>query len=203
MHCSEWERLLDAHLDGQLSGSLRLEFDAHRLHCPRCQQIVAMMETIGTVITADEPPPLSTDFADRVMARIESAPAVTPWYRRSRLLAGLGAMNAVAAALLVFVVLPRMGGPGGAGSPAGVPEMSALNPRTIDPIDLADYIWVRAEAAHRSVSSDLSQLAQIPLGLSVPDGMSAAGLSGMLDIFVPGAGSAAPPSADDESTHAL
>ncbi|QOJ15669.1 MAG: zf-HC2 domain-containing protein [Planctomycetia bacterium] len=202
MHCSEWERLLDAHLDGQLSGSLRLEFDAHRLHCPRCQQIVAMMETISTVITADEPPQLSLDFADRVMARIESAPAPAPWYRRPRVLAGLGAMNAVAAALLVFVILPRVGSPGGSSPPSDA-SMGALDPRTIDPIDLADYIWARAEAARRGVSSDLSQLAQIPLGLSLPDGMSATGLSGMLDILVPGATTAAPPAAEDDSTHAL
>ena len=44
MNCSEAEQLFDAFLDGQLTGSLRLELDAHRLRCRRCQQTLAMME---------------------------------------------------------------------------------------------------------------------------------------------------------------
>jgi hypothetical protein len=72
MNCSECEQLFDAYLDGHLAGSLRLEFDAHRLRCPHCQQTLAMLETIGHVIAADahRQPELSVGFTDRVLAEI-------------------------------------------------------------------------------------------------------------------------------------
>ncbi|MBL8879060.1 MAG: zf-HC2 domain-containing protein, partial [Phycisphaerales bacterium] len=73
MNCSEWEGLLDAYLDGQLSGALRLEFDAHRLRCRRCQQSLAMMEAITHVVATDErSPAISDDFTQRVMSQILS-----------------------------------------------------------------------------------------------------------------------------------
>ncbi|MHC5035492.1 MAG: anti-sigma factor family protein, partial [Planctomycetota bacterium] len=72
MNCSECERLFDAYLDGQLAGSLRLEFDAHRLRCRRCQQTLAMLETIGNVIASDpQVPEMSVTFTDRVMRQIQ------------------------------------------------------------------------------------------------------------------------------------
>src|SRR5512143_2249321 len=72
MICSECEQLFDAYLDGHLAGSLRLEFDAHRLRCPHCQQTLAMLETIGHVIAADShrQPELSAGFTDRVLEEI-------------------------------------------------------------------------------------------------------------------------------------
>lgn len=71
MYCPECEQLFDAYLDGQLAGSLRLEFDAHRLRCQRCQQTLAMLEAAGNVIANDsEVPEMSADFTERVMQEI-------------------------------------------------------------------------------------------------------------------------------------
>ena len=71
MNCSDAERLFDAFLDRQLSGTLRLELDAHRLRCRQCQQTLAMLESCGEVIASDRRGPvLSDDFAERVMADV-------------------------------------------------------------------------------------------------------------------------------------
>ena len=53
MNCSEAERLFDPYLDGELSGSLRLEFDAHRLRCTLCQRKLAMMEACEHILGGD------------------------------------------------------------------------------------------------------------------------------------------------------
>lgn len=71
MNCSEAERLFDAYLDGELNGSLRFEFDAHRLNCPMCQRKLAMMEACEHILVGDQRgPALSADFTDRVMAQV-------------------------------------------------------------------------------------------------------------------------------------
>ena len=72
MYCPECEQLFDAYLDGQLAGTLRLEFDAHRLRCRRCQQTLAMLEAVGHVIASDtQVPELSANFTDRVLHEVE------------------------------------------------------------------------------------------------------------------------------------
>lgn len=203
MHCAEWEQLLDAHLDGQLSGALRLEFDAHRLHCGHCQQTLAMMEAMSNVISNDDQvPALPANFAERVIARIEQRQAVIPWYRRRWVLAGAGLVN-LAAVVAVFLIMPRgQQSPMTADSRTLPASGAQINLQKVDPIDLADYIWARAEAARLTVSSDLSQLAQIPLGLNVPDDMMVHPLGGVLDIFAPAASDSADSSAESDS-HAL
>lgn len=185
MNCVEWERLLDAHLDGQLGGALRLEFDTHRLHCPHCQQTLAMMEAIGNVITNDDQTPaLSINFADRVMARIEQRQNVTPWYRRRWVVATAGLAN-IAALVGIAMIFPRGSAP--AQKPTTPIAAAAVDIRGMDPIDLADYIWSRADAARRNVSSDLRQIAQIPLGFTVPDGMNMNSLGDVMEMLAPGA----------------
>jgi len=99
MNCSECEQLFDAYLDGQLAGSLRLEFDAHRLRCQHCQQSLAMLESLGHVIgSGQDVPDLSGDFADRVMERID--PPRLTLVRRPRLLV---VASAVAAGLALAI----------------------------------------------------------------------------------------------------
>lgn len=79
MNCCDFEQLVDPFLDGELSGTLRLEFDTHRLRCPLCQQKLAMMEACEHVLAReDHTPAISDDFSDRVMAAIaarQPAPA--------------------------------------------------------------------------------------------------------------------------------
>ncbi len=105
MICSECEQLFDAYLDGQLAGSLRLEFDAHRLRCRHCQQTLAMLEAVGHVISSDSQiPELSGDFTDRVMADIELPTQRVirwPWPRVALVLGGV----AQVAAVLVFALV--------------------------------------------------------------------------------------------------
>lgn len=111
MNCVEAESLLDAHLDGELSGALRLEFDAHRLRCPGCQRKLAMLEACENILASDTAaaPALSDDFTDRLMARLATAqPPRRRVLRRFALPAA--ALPAAAAILLFAFVFPR-GGP--------------------------------------------------------------------------------------------
>lgn len=106
MNCSDCEKLFDAYLDGQLSGSLRLEFDAHRLRCPRCQQTLAMLEAVGDVIASDASiPELTDDFTERVMAQVATprAPRAIR-FPRNRLTV-ITSVALQVAAVLTFAVL--------------------------------------------------------------------------------------------------
>lgn len=127
MNCSECEQLFDAYLDGQLLGSLRLEFDAHRLRCRRCQQSLAMLEAVGHVIGGDpRSPELSGDFVDRVMAEVATPTAprrlTVPWTRVAIVAAALAQAAAIVAAVILWNV-PRTDGPV-AGPGAGAAEMA-------------------------------------------------------------------------------
>ncbi len=105
MNCSEAEQFFDAYLDGELSGSMRLEFDAHRLRCPLCQQKLAMMEACEHIISRDgHQPALSKDFSDRVMRQIGQGPITARRHRRRRLTI-VAAVVLQAAAVIVFAVV--------------------------------------------------------------------------------------------------
>ncbi len=110
MNCGEAEHLFDAHLDGELSGTLRLEFDAHRLRCSHCQQTLAMLESCGHLIATDRRgPSLSDGFADRVMGQIAQRQAERSKVYKLRFrkvgLVAAGVMQA--AALLMLAVVLR------------------------------------------------------------------------------------------------
>lgn len=108
MNCRDFEQLFDAYLDGELGGAMRLEFDAHRLRCTQCQRSLAMMQSIGSAITAQEPGPImSAEFTDRVMAQIA---AREPALRRRRIFrlvgSGVGLTGIAAAVFLAFTWNP-------------------------------------------------------------------------------------------------
>jgi anti-sigma factor RsiW len=104
MNCSEAERLFDPYLDGELSGSLRLEFDAHRLRCTLCQRKLAMMEACEHILAGDSRvPPLSMDFTDKLMAQITER-KIVPKPRRIPPLKIAIAVGLQAAAVIGFVV---------------------------------------------------------------------------------------------------
>jgi hypothetical protein len=105
MNCRQYEQLVAAYLDGDLAGALRLEFDAHRLKCPDCQQQLAIMEAVENTLANDDPtPPLSGTFTDRVMADIRNKRAVRRRMLPARV-AIAGGMVVQAAAVLVFAIL--------------------------------------------------------------------------------------------------
>jgi anti-sigma factor RsiW len=193
MNCAEWERLLDAYLDRQLAGALRLEFDAHRLACRRCQQTLSMMEACEHVIAGDKPPvALSEDFTDQLMTQIGAVPQskrpVAPrWVFRLSAVA-----LPAAAALLLAVYLPAwrgapdgpaVPGPGASAEPHSAIEFAALDgadPRApgIDEVErldrghalIADVIAQRLRAslaAGKSLSAETVRMAQY-LNIDLP-----------------------------------
>ena len=105
MNCSEAEHFFDAYLDGELAGSLRLEFDAHRLRCTVCQQKLAMMEACEHILARDtRGPALSENFTDRVMGEIDQQRIIARRVRKRRIIVG-AAVAFQAAAVIVFAVL--------------------------------------------------------------------------------------------------
>lgn len=103
MNCSDAEQLYDAYLDGELSGALRLEFDAHRLCCSTCQKKIAMLESFEFVVASDKRgPALSDDFTERVMAEVADAP-IRLRTRRRRTIAAAIVLQAAAAALFIML----------------------------------------------------------------------------------------------------
>lgn len=146
MNCWDAEQLFDAYLDGELSGTLRLELDAHRLRCARCRKALAMMDACAHVVANDAPPArLSADFTDRLMAVIDArhgaaAPRrLTAWQRfgqRRWLFAGL----AQAAAIGLFALLWPGFQPRGASTTINRGPM-LVDPRSPGrPIDIASTV---------------------------------------------------------------
>jgi hypothetical protein len=178
MNCSEFQRFQDAYLDDRLPGSLRLEFDAHRLRCHGCQQQLALLEALEHTLTADrDVPPLSHDFAERVMGRIERRQPVA---RRTLPLrvAVVAGMMLQAAAVLAFAVLLQPSGTGPAApidnATAGPAEPLAVI-RPHPDIDVYEIIAGRfaarvaeMHAAGQTLTTDAVQIARY-LDITVPD----------------------------------
>lgn len=123
MNCSEAERLFDPYLDGELSGSLRLEFDAHRLRCTLCQRKLAMMEACEHILAGDSRiPTISGDFTDRLMAQIAEQ-KIAPKPGRLRPLKIAVAVGLQAAAVIGFIVF----WPALQSSPAPAPATYTIN----------------------------------------------------------------------------
>ena len=113
MNCSEAEQLFDAHLDGQLTGSLRLELDAHRLRCRRCQQTLAMMEACEHVLAANRRvPALAEDFTERVMSGVVQRRRIPGRLRSTRVAVAVGfALQAAAVLILAIIFQSKPGQP--------------------------------------------------------------------------------------------
>ena len=181
MKCADCEQLIDAYLDGELSGSLRVEFDAHRLRCRRCQLTVAMMESVEHVVASDHPAPvLSDDFTDRVMGSIEERQPLSARLRPTRVAVVAGAVLQAAAVLVLAIMLPsrppaeRTGHesvaaisppPIAAAAALASDEFAALDRQTDKHEILYEYIFGRVQ----DVASELNQLAQYPLALPVSE----------------------------------
>jgi hypothetical protein len=70
MDCDRFDEELDEYR-GQMSADRRAAAEAHLAVCPRCRELADLM---GRLLEAapTEPPPLSADFADRVMTQVMS-----------------------------------------------------------------------------------------------------------------------------------
>lgn len=108
MDCQQARNLFDSYLDGELSGTLATELDAHRLQCPTCRQELALLEVAGHVI-AVEPEPgegLSEDFPDRLLACVEPR-SIKPATRLRRPMVIGASLLALAASVVLVVALIR------------------------------------------------------------------------------------------------
>jgi len=213
MKCNEFERLIDAYLDGELSSSLRLEFDAHRLHCRRCQLLMVMMETVETVVASDtRGPRLSEDFTQRLLGELKQRRPASMRLRPTRVAIAAAAMLQAAAVLYLAVTLPPS-----APTPSPAPRaeappivLSAERAASDEVRDrfaeadarfarreaLYDEIVRRVEAARANLASDLSQLARYASAFSVPEDIARASatnpLSWLLEALIPPAESVEP-----------
>jgi anti-sigma factor RsiW len=73
VNCRQFEHFMDQYLDGDLGGSLKLEFEAHLVECEGCGHLYAMMDSAGAILASPSPdePRISTGFADRVLAEVQ------------------------------------------------------------------------------------------------------------------------------------
>ncbi len=129
MNCGRFEKLIDAYLDSQLSGTLLAEFHAHRLNCRRCSRIVSMLQAAGDVIAQDRgEPKISADFADRVLAAMPVAPKVNRSVWLVRLGAGAAGLAAAAAIVLAVFVSSQVPARRIAGGVAWAPDSGVASP---------------------------------------------------------------------------
>lgn len=166
MNCLDAEKFLDAYLDGELSGAMRVEFDAHRLRCTRCQQLLTMLESCQHIITADiDTPKLSGDFTNDVMDRVRGVQRPAP-RRNLRLWTALLTAPGLAAAVLLAVWLRPVPAP----EPA--PTLDIEPVMEIWPIDqnqppiLQNY--VQGVLAAGQLPSDVSRLTQYAMNMPAP-----------------------------------
>lgn len=219
MTCAECERLLDAYLDNQLAGTLRLEFDAHRVHCERCRRTLAIVAALSNVIAADSRgPELSPNFTDRVMRHIPS-PA-----RRLRptwpIAAAAAVLPAAAAIMLAFLGNPQRVEP--TTTPTAAPKV-ALRPglpaedymsrdavRQLIADRIEDRLW-DMRAAGTKLTADFVELAGY-LNITVPDAVvrestRMAGLNpflGLWDSLIPAGEQQEPePATPDDGVHSI
>lgn len=125
MNCLEFEQLLDRHLDGELTGSFKLEFEAHVVDCEPCGHLLAMMQAVGQIVADEDPdePMLDERFTDRLLVDIDQIQS-----RRNRWRGILSATAAAAALMLIISLLVRFAGPQG---PAAVLAGADDTPDTV------------------------------------------------------------------------
>ncbi len=158
MTCKQFRQLQDAYLDRTLNGALRLEVDAHRLRCQRCQQRLAVLEAIEHSIASDgDIPRLSEDFTDRVVAKVERR---QPLSRRtlSIRVAFATAMMLQAAAVLFFAIVLRPGSTEVGPAALDAPDVAVNQPaqpltlaaeKNLDDVEVFEAIAENVEAKIR------------------------------------------------------
>jgi hypothetical protein len=155
---------------------LRLEFDAHRLRCRRCQQTLAMLEAAGHVIASDtHTPAVSDDFTARVMSAVAQPRARV--IRFPRLRVAIVAAALVQAAAILTIAIIRNGQTAEPAQPtaptvrvAGVestlPDPGAEGVRSLFVEGVEDRLW-EMFAAGRNLPSDVLGLARY-LDITLP-----------------------------------
>jgi hypothetical protein len=178
MNCSEAEQFFDAFLDGELAGSLRLEFDAHRLRCPACQQKLAMVEACEHILARDSRVPTPRhDFTDRVMKAISQRRVIKLHARRRRI--AIAASILLPAAMIgLFAILWPFSTNLGSAETAGVVDARTVAPELEemieekDKVELYAYIFNKADqlvAASSRLAKDVYSPLEFARNWTIPD----------------------------------
>jgi anti-sigma factor RsiW len=111
MDCSEFERSVDAYLDGEFDRSERAEADAHLARCPRCESLGARHARVraglrGALRSAMGPDAPGSRAPEALRARISASLArdPRPLWRRALAPVPLATVAACAAGALVVLV---------------------------------------------------------------------------------------------------
>ncbi len=170
MNCIDVEQLIDAYLDGELSGALRVEFDAHRLSCDVCQRKVALLESCGDVLAGDQDlPALSGDFTDQVMHAVARRPRASLLPRRVAVLTAVGLQAAAVVAVIWLIGTFRPTTPRPAGDPGRIASGALVDPGP--PLDFSGALWDGVDtfaAARSNLLSDFVAVADLVRSLEVP-----------------------------------
>jgi len=182
MNCSEAEQFFDAFLDGELAGSLRLEFDAHRLRCPVCQQKLAMMEACEHIVARDTHMPAPPeDFTDRVMKEIGQRRVIKLHVRRRRI-AVAASILVPAAMIVLFAIVWPFSMDSGSGDGAAVVDAGTVSPaleemiEAKDEVELYGYIFDRIgqlQAASSRLARDVYSPLEFARDWTIPDYLEA------------------------------
>lgn len=128
--CEEFELLLSARLDGELTEAETARLETHLTHCPRCRALAGELQALEGLLSEnleEVPPALGQRLAQENWNRIpqqppqSQAPVPSPKGRRS-LLRGT---CVAAAAVLLTVALVRIALPGGQAGSAADESMEA------------------------------------------------------------------------------
>lgn len=205
MNCSDAELLYDAFLDRELAGTLRVEFDAHRLRCGHCQQKLALLEACEFVISRDErEPSLSNDFTARVMAQVSATRVGRQDRRGRRVIRFAAAILPLAAAIAFALLWPRFAAVEPPAAPAVVDALDQII-EDKDAIALNEYIWdgvvERLRLAGVNLANDVAGARSIAMSFNLaedtPDPASINPFEGILRGLIPMAEPT--PSADSET----
>jgi hypothetical protein len=175
MKCHDAEQLFDAFLDGELTGSLRLEFDAHRLRCQTCQRKLALLEACQAALsTPHREPELPANFTDRVMRTIEGR---GPTHRTISLPLRVAATALPAAAIIAlfaFILRPSemsSDEPEALVSGHVTARQSPLDRAMEDPtgVELYSYIMEQLWQAKSNLARDVSELRKYAANLALSE----------------------------------
>lgn len=217
MYCPECEQLFDAYLDGQLAGSLRLEFDAHRLRCQRCQQTLAMLEAAGNVIASDsQVPEMSEDFTERVMRDITQPQVRTLCFPSPRVALIAAAVVQAAAVITVAVVWQSRSIPNVAPAPlatvatrenASKPDAEAIHRLIVEGFE--DRVWDMYAACTRLPADVLDTARYLDIVLPPDVARESAKMAGVnpwqsfWDLLQPGEDEEPEPAPSADEVHSI
>lgn len=162
----EGATLLLGYLDRQLDAETTSQLDRHVAQCESCGRLVEGHRAVWSALDEYRPVAVSSDFDERVMARIA---AEEPWWRRLMPSAGPGfawwkaAMPLTAACALLFAVgfwrTPNEGSPVGAKSATAAAEAQLVED-TLSDVEMLRQLGLTTagEAAAPGAAADAQTL---------------------------------------------